>query len=294
MIGLTGIRVLREIVESGSFSAAAERLAMSAPMVSKHLARLEHELGARLLHRSSRRLSLTEAGTLYYAQCRQALDILDAAGAAVSQSTTTPRGTLKISAPVWCANRLFAQVLTEYRHTYPEVRLDMHLDNHMADLVSEGFDVALRATAEPSPSLIARHLCAVEFHLVATPQYMAQVKGTGVLQVVMPNYLPADRLDLTTKIEGTGWRLDAVMGSSDTTLTHHAVLAGMGAAALPGWLVDDDIAARRLVTVGSQPTLASHLYAVYTSRSYMPPKLRSFIDFLSQRLGDDPAAATSP
>jgi DNA-binding transcriptional LysR family regulator len=121
---------------------------------------------------------------------------------------------------------------------------------------------------------------------------MVQVNSTGVLQVVMPNYLPADRLDLATKIEGTGWRLDTVMSSSDTTLTHHAVLAGMGAAALPGWLVDEDIAAGRLVTVGRQPTFASQLLAVYTSRNYMPPKLRSFIDFVSQRLGDDLTAAT--
>lgn len=299
MIGLTGIRVLREIVESGSFAAAAERLSMSAPMVSKHLARLEQALGARLLHRSSRQLSLTEAGTLYYAQCRQALDILDAAEAAVGQTTTLPRGELKISAPVWCANGLFARVLADYRQHYPEVRLNMHLDNHMVDLVSEGFDVALRATVEPSPALIARRLCAVAFHLVATPAYLHSMPAVGLsgeplatrsLQVIMPNYLPTDRVDLAGKIEGSGLRLNAVMSSSDTTLTYHAVLAGMGAAALPGWLVDDDVAAGRLVLVGQQPTLASHLFAVYTSRSYMPPKLRSFIDFLSQRLGDEPVA----
>ncbi len=297
MDDLKGIRIFREIVEAGGFAAAADRLGISAPMASKYMANLEHKLGARLLNRSSRRLSLTEAGTAYHEQCRQALDILDAAAATAGQSAATPRGELKISAPVWCATPFFAAVLADYRRSYPEVRLDLHLDNHMVDMVSGGFDVALRATPDPSPALIARVICMFEFHLVAAPAYLAERTRLGgaagaakealPLDMVVPNYLQAERLSQMLMASALSMSLNPVMKSSDTTLSYHAVCAGMGAAFLPGWLVDEDLAAGRLVKVpGKGPPLAGELRAVYTSRRQMPPKLRSFIDFLRMRLGD--------
>jgi DNA-binding transcriptional LysR family regulator len=109
-LDLNGLRVFREIVESGSFTAAADRLGIAASMVSKHLARLERQLGARLLHRTSRRMSLTEAGSLFHEQNRQALDVLDAAVASVGQASGAPRGELKVSAPVWCATPRFVRM----------------------------------------------------------------------------------------------------------------------------------------------------------------------------------------
>ena len=155
---LTSLRVFREVVESGSFVAAAERLAISAPMASKHVAQLEKSLGARLLHRSSRHLSLTEAGQAWYAQSSRALDLLDAAQSAIGQTHEVPRGQLKVSAPVWCATPRFAAVLAGYRERCPEVLVDMHLENRKVDLAADGYDLALRATQELSPALIARPL----------------------------------------------------------------------------------------------------------------------------------------
>ncbi|CAB3744096.1 HTH-type transcriptional regulator DmlR [Paraburkholderia sediminicola] len=298
-LDLTGIRVFREIVECGSFTAAAERLGMAAPMVSKHVARLERQLGARLLNRTSRRMSLTEAGSLFHDQCRQVLDTLDAAVASVGQTTGVPRGELKVSAPVWCATSHFAQLLADYRHDFPEVRLDMHLSNQLVDLVSEGFDVALRLTGEPSPNLIARRLCSVPFRLVATPSCLARAQGENSksghrpIEMILPNYLQLERLKLPGTKEGDSIEMLAVMKSSDTTLTYHAVLADMGAAFLPGWLVDEDIAKGRLALAQrGDKELAGSLFAVYSSRRHLPPKLRSFIDFLSARL--DPQVATAP
>lgn len=122
---MTSLRVFREVVEAGSFTAAAGRLAMSPPMASKHVAQLEKSLGARLLHRSSRHLSLTEAGTAWYEQSRRALDLLDAAEAAIGQTSEAPRGQLKVSAPVWCATPRFARVLADYRERFPEVLVDI-------------------------------------------------------------------------------------------------------------------------------------------------------------------------
>ncbi|MFZ6875534.1 LysR family transcriptional regulator [Undibacterium sp. Di27W] len=299
-LDINGIRVFREIVESGSFTAAADRLGMAAPMVSKHIARLERKLGARLLNRSSRSMSLTEAGKDFFAQGRQALDILDAAVASVAQASGPPRGELKISAPVWCANSGFARLLADFRQDYPAVRLDLHLDNHMVDLVADGFDLALRATDEPSAALIARRLCKVEFHLVATPAYLHELKTDqktdlkadrdveqSSIAVILPNYVQSERFRLPLQTVDPPLKLDAIMKCSDTTLSYHCVLAGMGAAFLPAWLVDDDLASGRLQLVaGNEPGFAGNLYAVYASRRQMPPKLRCFIDFLIDRLGD--------
>ncbi|MDA8455810.1 LysR family transcriptional regulator [Acidovorax sp. GBBC 3334] len=290
---LTGVRVFQAIVEAGSFSAAADRLGMAPPMVSKHIARLERTLGARLLHRTSRSMSLTEAGTAFYAQGRQALELLDSAAASVGLGQDRPRGELRISAPVWCATPRFARLLAAYRQAFPEVRLDLHLDNRMVDIVSEGFDVALRMTAEPAPQLIARPLCPVAFHLVAAPGVPAPAgedpaSGFLPVPVVMPNYLPSDRFAKMLQ-DSVQRRIDTVMKSSDTTLSYHAVVAGMGAAFLPDWLVEDDLAAGRLVPLPGETRFAGTLFAVYASRRHMPPKLRSFIDFLAERLGGEGA-----
>ena len=293
---LTSLRVFREVVESGSFVAAAERLAISAPMASKHVAQLEKSLGARLLHRSSRHLSLTEAGQAWYEQSRRALDLLDAAEDAIGQKDDTPRGQLKVSAPVWCANARFAEVLAGYRERCPEVLVDLHLENRKVDLAADGYDLALRATQEPSPALIARPLCRQQFHLVAAPACIARGGLPAVpadlarLDAIVPSYVSIEGLALKGP-DGrqAPLRLAPVLRSDDTTLTLHAVRAGIGMSFLPEWLVDEDIAAGRLLRL--VPDYAAPpvtLFAVYTSRQYMAPKLRSFIDFLGERLGPGP------
>ncbi|WP_218509350.1 LysR family transcriptional regulator [Variovorax sp. dw_308] len=289
---LTSLRVFREVVDAGSFAAAAARLAISAPMASKHVAQLEKSLGARLLNRSSRHLSLTEAGSAWYAQSSQALDLLDAAQASIGQRDEVPRGQLKVSAPVWCATPRFARLLADYRERCPEVLVDMHLENRKVDLAADGHDLALRATHEPSPALIARPLCKVQFHLVAATALVKRVGTPAVpadlarLGAIVPSYVNIEGLSL--KAAGgrqAPLRLAPVLRSDDTTLSLHAVRAGMGMAFLPEWLVDDDLAQgllTRLVPDYSAPAVT--LFAVYTSRQYMAPKLRSFIDFLAQRL----------
>jgi DNA-binding transcriptional LysR family regulator len=142
------------------------------------IAQLESQTGARLLNRSSRHLSPTESGELYYAQCRQALDLLDAADAAIQRDASTPRGQLKVTAPNWCANPRFVQTLADYRDAYPDVIVDLRLENRRVDLVTEGLDLALRASLDPAPTLFARLICLVPFHAVASPDYLAR-KASG-------------------------------------------------------------------------------------------------------------------
>jgi len=292
---LTSLRVFREVVDAGSFTHAATRLGLSAPMASKHVAQLERSLGARLLNRSSRHLSLTEAGEAWYGQSAQALDLLDAAEASIGRKNEAPRGILKVSAPVWCATPHFAQALAAYREVCPEVLVDMHLENRKVDLAADGYDMALRATQEPSAALIARPLCRVQFHLVATPALLAHhgeptlPSELARLGAIVPSYVNIE--GLTLKGQGgrqAPLRLRPVLRSDDTTLTLHAVRAGMGMSFLPEWLVDDDLARGLLVRVVpdfSAPAVT--LFAVYTSRQHMAPKLRSFIDFLSERMGQE-------
>lgn len=288
---LLSMRVFREVVETGSFVAAAKRCELSTAMTSKHVAHLERQLRTRLLHRTSRNLSLTEAGSVYYEHCCEALDTLHAAESAISREDETPRGTLKVTAPVWCANHLIAEALMAYREKYPQVVVDLHLENRKVDLVAEGYDLALRATAEPSPTLIVRPLCTVRFSLVASPGYLDRTGRvtTGeplpAYHAILPSYIDLSKAVLT----GPGGKLTvalaAAMRLDNTTLVYHCVLSGAGVAYLPDWLVSDDLIRRRLEEVIPGYTLPqTTLFAAYTSRKYLAPKVRTFIDFLSGRL----------
>lgn len=289
---LLSLRVFREVVDSGSFVAAAGRLNLSTAMASKHVAHLERQLGARLLNRTSRHLSLTEAGSAYLEQCREALDSLQAGEAALGSSREAPRGVLKVTAPVWCANRRFADVLAAYQRQQPEVVLDIRLENRRVDLAGEGYDLALRVTSDPSPALIVRPLCTLQFHLVATPAFLkreGRPKGPGDvarLGAILPSYVNLDALGVVGPNGRETLRLTAAMKSDDTTLSYHAVHAGIGIAYLPDWLVADDLKRGDLKRVlpGYQGP-ASTLYAAYTSRKYLTAKVRSFIDFLGTALG---------
>ncbi|MGV7209664.1 LysR family transcriptional regulator [Oxalobacteraceae bacterium A2-2] len=291
MMDLIGLRVFCEIVDSGSLTAAGQRLGMAPPMVSKHLARLERSLGARLLNRSSRSMSLTEAGRLFHEQAMQALEMLDAGVASVSHVTGPPRGELKVSAPVWIATPRFAALIAEYQQRCPEVRLDVHLENRMVDLVAEGFDLALRMKNDASQSLISRQLCDVPFYCVATPEFLArsasnsQAGAARLPAMIMPNQMQFGR----PKMPVQGMELvpdqPVAMRSNDATLSYHAVMAGVGAALLPGWLVAGDLASGRLVHSGEvDQTYQGRLFAVYPSRRHQPLKLRSFIDFLVEKM----------
>jgi len=295
---LLSLRVFREVVDSGSFVAAAGRLNLSTAMASKHVAHLEREVGARLLNRTSRHLSLTEAGATYLEQCREALDSLQAGQAALGRAHEAPRGVLKVTAPVWCANRRFADVLAGYKRLHPEVVLDIRLENRRVDLAEEGYDLALRVSrADPSPALIVRPLCSVQFHLVATPAFLKRegrpktLTDAAALDAVLPTYVNLDAIAVVGPAGRETLHLKAAMKSDDTTLSYHAVRAGIRMAYLPDWLVADDLKRgdlKRVLPAFTAP--AATLYAAYTSRKYMTAKVRSFIDYLGSALGSDRTA----
>jgi DNA-binding transcriptional LysR family regulator len=287
MDSLVSMRVFCLVAELKSFATAAQRLRISPAMVSKHVMQLEKRLGTRLLNRTSRRVSLSESGALYFEQARQMLDSLDEVEAAVSNATVVPRGTLRLTAPVWMANTIFAGVLADYQARYPEVRLDVDLSGRMVNLVEEGFDLALRATGAPDEALIARPITKVAFHMVGAPAYLdragrptklADLAGQALLHYAL---YPGESFSFAGEHGTETVKLNPVLRSGNETLLHMAALEGMGLAFLPKWLVAEDIAAGRLEHVmPGQVIFEGKLFAVYPSRKYLSAKVRTFIDFV--------------
>jgi DNA-binding transcriptional LysR family regulator len=245
-----------------------------------------------LLNRTSRHVSLTEAGNLYFNQTKQMLDGLDEVEAAISNVTVVPRGTLRFSAPVWAANVGFTRVLAEYQQRYPDVSFDMDLSGRMVNLVDEGFDLALRAMAPDrlDPRLIARPLTEVSFHLVGSPAYLARtgrpvklsdLNGHALLMYSGMNsgegLIYTDRSEHPVKFR-------PVMRSENEIMLRLAALEGMGLVFLPEWMTQHDIAMGELERVlPEQVKFSTTLHAVYPSRKYLSAKVRTFIDFLTSR-----------
>jgi DNA-binding transcriptional LysR family regulator len=286
---LLSLRVFCAVAELKSFTAAADRLGLSPAMASKHVMRLEERLATRLLNRTSRRVSLTEAGALYFEQTRQMLEGLDEVEAAVSRAATTPRGRLRLSAPVWMANPLFASLLADYRARFPQVTLEVDLSGRHVDLVEEGFDLALRVTPTPDPGLIARTIAEISFHLVATPAHLDRFGRPGSVDALEGRPLLAYSLAHPDGVVSLGSgdsrrviRFDPVLLTGNETLMHMAALQGMGLALLPKQLISEDLAAGRLERVGpDELRFDGRLLAVYPSRKYLSAKVRTFLDFMA-------------
>lgn len=288
------LRLFCTVSELKSFTAAADRLGISPAMASKHVMQLENRLGTRLLNRTSRHVSLTETGRLYFNQAKQMLEGLDEVEAAIGNVTVAPRGILKLSAPVWAASICFVVRLAEYNRRYPDVCLDVDLSGRIVNLVDEGFDLALRATSPDrlDPGLVARPLADIEFHLMASPEYLERAgrpKGLADLNGHALLRFSGVNLSDSMALEGPDGRhkvtFRTVMLSENETILQLAALRGMGLVFLPKWMAEQDIEAGRLETVLPDAIgFANTLYAVYPSRKYLSAKVRTFIDFMTTSL----------
>lgn len=285
---LLSIRVFAAVAEAKSFTAVADRLGLSAAMTSKHVQHLEAQAGARLLNRTSRNVSLTEAGAIYLDSVRALLEGLDEAEARISHTSIKPSGRLRLSVPVWMATPRFARLVSEFHRQCPDVVLELDLSARMINLVEDGFDLAIRVAMSLEPGLIARKLGDIHFRMVAAPSFLekhgrpaslADLNGAPFLaytQVARDGKVKLPSPDGPTEIN-----FRPVMLSGNESLLMFAVCEGMGFSFMPHWLVEDELAAGRLEHV--LPDLArpaAPLYAVYPDRSYLPAKVRSFLDFL--------------
>jgi DNA-binding transcriptional LysR family regulator len=286
---LFGIRVFCTVVELKSFTAAATRLDISPTMTSKHVMQLERRLGTRLLNRTSRHLSLTEAGSAYFEHSRRMLEDLEGVEALVSNAAVIPRGVLKMSGPVWLGTPAFVSLLADYQSQYPEVRLDIDLSGRMVNLVDEGFDLALRVSANLGQSLIARPIAPVRFHLVASPDYLKRAgrpRNAAQLSEFATMSYTLSAFTNTLLVHGPqgaeAIKISPILQSNSETLLHHAALEGMGLVFLPQLMIRDDLISGQLEVVLPEYQLGNaELRGVYQSRSYLSSKVRTFLDFVS-------------
>ena len=294
---LTSLRVFAAVADCLSFSQAAERLELSPAMASKHVQRLEARVGARLFHRNSRNVSLTEAGAEYLKSVDPLLQGLDAAEARLSNTTDIAQGTLRLTLPVWMANPRFADFLARYHAAHPGVVIDADLTGRRINLVEDGFDLALRVSLSLEDDLIARKLVDISFLLVATPGFLDQHGRPSAAAdlndapfLIYAEVADNGRIRFGTGADALDIRTRPVLKSGNETLIYQSTLAGMGFAFLPDWLVDDDIAAGRLERVlpDRKPPHVP-LYAIYPDRRFLPAKVRSFLDFLAGQFAQAPS-----
>jgi DNA-binding transcriptional LysR family regulator len=282
------ILAFTRVVRGGSFTAAAKSLGMPKSTVSRKIAELEGRVGARLLQRTTRSLSLTDVGRLYYEHCARVVAELEEAEQVVMQMQATPRGMLRITTPVTFS--VLAPLLAEYLRLYPEVQLEVFSTGRRVDLVEERFDLALRAGATPDSTLTGRKVGVVRRCVLAAP---ALVKRLGALKH------PADLEQhdcLVFAPDGTTWTL--VSGTKEATVTVRPRLVsndyeilravartGLGLALLPEYLCLDDVAAGHLVrALDTWAAREIPIHALYPSLRHLSPKVITLLDLLRERL----------
>lgn len=290
---LLSLQVFAAVAEHKSFAFVADRMGLSPAMTSKHVQHIETRVGARLLNRNSRNVSLTESGECYLATVRPLLEGLKDAEAQLSETTLAPHGTLRVSMPVWMANPHFTRIIAAYHAEYPKVVLDLDLSGRKINLVEEGIDLALRVATSLDDGLIARKMTQVEFLMVATPAFLDSFGRPGTAHdlsgapfLIYTQVAPGGRIRFGEGANAVDLRVTPVLQSGNETLIHLAALEGMGLAILPHWLAADDLAKGLLEPVLQNITWPKvPLHAIYPDRSYLPAKVRSFLDFLAGQNG---------
>jgi DNA-binding transcriptional LysR family regulator len=297
------IAAFAKVVESGSFARAADRIGVSVSAISRQVADLEAHLGARLLNRTTRRLSLTESGSVYYERCVQLLADLEEAEEAVSSTAVAPRGTLRLTASISFGSGYLASAIAEFRERHPQLRFDVELSDRAVDLVDEGLDLAVRIGEIGSQALIGRRVGVSQLVCCASPSYVERSE---------PLRTPADLaahacLTYEYSTIGNQWHFADAAGAAHEVRVSgpaHAnngamlaalAVAGVGIILEPDFIVAADVRAGRLVRLLPEyaaPSIGIHV--AYPSRRHLSAKVRAFVDFLAARFAQDPAWRLSP
>ncbi len=285
------------VVEAGSFSAAAVRLDRAKSAVSRQVAALETRLDVQLLNRTTRRLSLTEAGREFHERAQRILADLEEAELSVAAEQTALRGRLRLAAPLSFGVLHLAPALDEFLLRHPELVLDLDLDDRRINLVEEGFDLALRIGELPDSTLVARPLAPIRMQLCASPDYLRR-HGTprtpqdlafhaGLVYGNVPEAQQWRFVDAAGKVHSV--KVPARLRANNGDVLIRAAVEGLGVVVSPTFIAHRALAAGELV-----PLLPDHqapgtgAYAVYPSRRHQPQRVRALIDFLAQRFGDTP------
>jgi len=288
--------VFARVVEEGSFSGAAKALGYSRAAVSKQIASLEREIGAQLLNRTTRRMSLTEIGSEFYERCARIAHEVTEAERIVAAMRGHPSGVLRVACPMDFGRSHLAPVLPDFLRAYPEVRLHLLMDDHPADIVRERCDLAIRITmGTQEPSLVVRRLGNCRSSVVASPDYLRLSGEPKSLRDLADHacliYTNARTPELWRFRGDRSVRVSGPLAANNGALLCSAAVSGLGVAQLPDFLVDDEIAARRLVRVlESFEPEPYGVFALYPRNQILAPKVVAFVDYLAGAYGTGAAA----
>jgi DNA-binding transcriptional LysR family regulator len=285
------MQVFCTVVDKGTFVGAAEPLTMSKAAISRYVSALEERLGARLLHRTTRRLSLTEEGRQFYHQAREVLALMDQAEEAVSSAAPEPSGVLRVNAPVSFGVLHLAPLWGEFMKAYPNVELDISLNDRLVDLVEEGFDAAVRIARMENSSLVGRRLAGTRMCLCASPDYLASHPPVRTLADLAEHGVIA----YTNFATGNEWQFEGPDGSEQVRTRstvrcnngdtcRSIALSGAGIALQPSFMVSEDLRNGTLVEILPEyRAIELGIYVVYPTRKHLASKVRALINFLAER-----------
>ena len=296
MMKLVGMGIFAKVAEARSFSEAARRLGISKSLVSKEVTKLEKALGARLLNRTTRQLSLTEFGAAFYEHCARVVQEAEEAELLVERLHASPRGVLKCTAPVAFTTLHIARALPEFLAQYPDVQIDLTLGDRAFELAEEGYDLAIRIARELPPNLVARPIAPINRVVCGTPEYFSSRGVPNTPQDLATHdcvvythanpdsiwHLSADGTDIAVPVRGA-------LKVNDDEVAWQAVRAGLGVSLLPTFIVGDDLQSGRLQAVLTQYLPSEQkLYALYLPNRHLSAKVRVFIDFLLAKFAPPP------
>jgi len=290
------MRAFTEVVDAGGFAAASRTMGLSRSQVNKLVINLEDNLGIQLLQRTTRKVTPTDTGLAFYDRCRAILAEVTEAEEAITQYQTQPKGTLRINAPMSFGTKYLATVLPDFLGEYPNLRVELVLNDRFIDPIEEGFDVTIRISARPTASnLIVDQLCPAPRVLCAAPNYLKQqgipqhpeqLKKHSCLHY---GYMaPLHQWQLKGPNQTHTIRIQGAICSNNGEVLRQAALKGLGIALLPNFLVNEDLEAERLQVVLSEfdsPTIAIHI--LYPVSKHLSAKVRLFTEFLQSQFGQD-------
>lgn len=290
MANWEGISEFVGVAETQSFTAAAKKLDTSVAQVSRRVSSLEERLAVKLFNRTTRRVSLTEAGQLYYQQCKQLVEGLELAELAVTQMQSTPKGLLKVTAPVTYGEQQLAPLLHQFLEKYPQVDLDLNLTNKKLDLIEMGVDVAIRLGRLQDSSLVAKRLSSRQLYVCASKEYLDRFGEPHTLSELSNHQCLVGSVDYWRFKDSKGEKSIRVSGrihcNSGYSLLD-AAIRGLGLVQLPDYYVQSALDTGCLIEVLSDyRDEREGIWALYPQNRNLSPKVRLLIDFLADKLKD--------
>ncbi|HEY2864585.1 MAG TPA: LysR family transcriptional regulator [Casimicrobiaceae bacterium] len=289
---LKGMNVFAHVVEAKSFSVAATRLGISKSRVSREVSALERALAVKLLNRSTRKLSLTEGGAIFYEHCARIVQEAELAERHITQTQSEPAGLVRVTCVQAFALRHALPVLTEFQLKYPDIRINLSCSNRTLDLGDEGFDIGIRASLNPDPNLVARKLAANRKVLCVSPAYVARRGMARRIEdldkhdcVLFPPLASKGTWALRRAGRKYSVPIAAKFETDDMDAVHAAVVAGLGVGLLPTYVAGADLQQGRLLPVLRQFQVLPEagIYLVYLPNRTLPLRVRALIDFLVER-----------